>query len=207
MLFCMYARYGCISNICYLASLRFEMLNIITSEGAPLDMDHLALGHLGLSSPEFWRIMPIRKGIVCIEYLDSIMKHLFANQCKERSQITPLNLYSWFRYNCWWVYLMAIEDKLVWVVGHCHLHTWVEGVENFSNHPTNYERLHGSRHGWNKRYWYFAQQMLSLNAASYWKDALRTAYWALVEDKSLFIVVWSLLPSVGSKRMGACVVF
>jgi hypothetical protein len=29
------------------------MLNIITSEGAPLDMDHLALGHLGLSSPEF----------------------------------------------------------------------------------------------------------------------------------------------------------
>jgi hypothetical protein len=34
----------------------------ITSEGAPLDMDHLALGHLDLSSPEIQRILAIKEG-------------------------------------------------------------------------------------------------------------------------------------------------
>jgi len=95
------------------------------------------------------------------------MKYLTANQCKERPQITPLNLHSWFRYNRWWVDLMAIEDKLIWVVGHYHIYTWVKGVENFSNHPTDYERLHRPRHGWRDRYLYFTQQMIWLNAASY----------------------------------------
>ncbi|WVZ54395.1 hypothetical protein U9M48_005200, partial [Paspalum notatum var. saurae] len=33
------------------------------------------------------------------------------------------------------------------VPGHCHLHTWAKGFENFSNHPTDYERLHSPRHG------------------------------------------------------------
>jgi hypothetical protein len=62
---------------------------------------------------------------------------------------------------------MAIAYKLVWVVGHYHLYTWVKGVKNFSNHPTNYERLHRPRHGWRDRYLYFAQQVIWLNAASY----------------------------------------
>jgi hypothetical protein len=59
------------------------MLNI-TSEGAPLDMDHLALGHLDLSSPEIQRTLAIKEGMVHIEWLDSTMKNLTANQCKER---------------------------------------------------------------------------------------------------------------------------
>jgi len=130
-------------------------------------MDHLVLGHLDLSSPEIQRTLAIKEGMVHIEWLDSAVKHLTANQCKERPQITPLNLHSWFRCNCWWVDLMAIEDKLVWVVGHYHLYTWVKGVENFSNHPTDYERLHRPRHGWRDRYLYFTQQMIWLNAASY----------------------------------------
>jgi hypothetical protein len=100
------------------------------------------------------------------EYLDLTLKCLTANQCKERPQVTPLNLYSWFRYNWWWVYLVAIEDKFVWVVGHYHLHTWVKGVENFTNHPTDYEWLDRPRHGWRCRYLYSAEQMLWLNAAS-----------------------------------------
>ncbi|TVU26892.1 hypothetical protein EJB05_29463 [Eragrostis curvula] len=33
------------------------------------------------------------------------------------------------------------------VPGDYHLHTWVKGVENFSNHPPNNKRLHRPRHG------------------------------------------------------------
>ena len=43
------------------------MLNI-TSEGAPLDMDHLVLGHLDLSSPEIQRTLAIKEGMVHIEF-------------------------------------------------------------------------------------------------------------------------------------------
>ena len=113
-----------------------------------------------------WNLMTmaIREGIAFVECL-SMMEHLTANQCEERPQVTPLNLYPRFRYNSWWVDLMAIEYEFVWVVGHYHLHTWVKGVENFSNHPPNYERLHRPRHGWRDRYLYFAQEMLWLNGS------------------------------------------
>lgn len=126
--------------------------------------------------------------VVLVEHL-STMEHLTANQCEERPQIAPLNLHPWFRHNSWWVDLMAIKHEFVGVVGHHHLHTRVEGVEDFSDHPPDYERLHRPGHGWRDRYLCFARESLALTEQSKRMHSMtpRAGYWASVEDNPLYL--------------------